>query len=66
VSVVELDIEAINIGRQMNDRAKRIYQECTNTGNWPGYPAGSELISLPMWAIYESEDLLGINNDIEL
>jgi hypothetical protein len=65
VSVVELDVEAVNIGRQMNDRAKRIYQECTNTGNWPGYP-GSELISLPMWAIYESEDLLGINNDIEM
>jgi hypothetical protein len=65
VSVVELDTEAINIGRQMNDRAKRIYQECTNTGNWPGYP-GSELISLPMWAIYESEDLLGINTETEI
>jgi hypothetical protein len=65
VSVVELDTEAINIGRQMNDRAKRIYQECTNTGNWPGYP-GADLISLPMWAIYESEDLLGINTETEI
>lgn len=65
VSVVELDLEAINIGRQLNDRAKRIHRECTANNNWPGYP-GADLISLPMWAIYESEDLLGINNDIEM
>jgi hypothetical protein len=64
VSVVELDIEAVQIGRQLNDRAKRIYRECTASGNWPGYP-GADLISLPMWAIYEAEDLLGINNDID-
>ena len=60
VSVVELDIEAVNIGRQLNERAKRIYRECVETGTWPGYPA-AELISLPMWAIYQTEDLLGIS-----
>lgn len=65
VSVVELDIEAINIGRQLNDRAKRIYRECMESGTWPGYP-NADLISLPMWAIYEAEDLLGISNDIEV
>ena len=65
VSVVELDIEAINIGRQLNDRAKRIYRECVETNTWPGYPT-ADLISLPMWAIYQTEDLLGINNDIEM
>lgn len=65
VSVVELDIEAINIGRQLNDRAKRIYQECVESGNWPGYPS-SELVSLPMWAIYRAEDLFGLPNDIDL
>lgn len=65
VSVVELDIEAINIGRQLNDRAKRIYRECVESDTWPGYP-NADLISLPMWAIYQTEELLGISNDIEV
>jgi len=65
VSVVELDIEAINLGRQLNDRAKRIYRECIETNTWPGYP-NADLISLPMWAIYQTEDLLGITGDIEM
>jgi hypothetical protein len=65
VSVVELDIEAINIGRQLNDRAKRIYRECVESNTWPGYPS-AELISLPMWAIYQAEDLLGLNTETEI
>jgi len=65
VSVVELDWEAVNIGRALNDRAKRIYRECTDTGNWPGYPS-TEPISLPQWAVYESEDLLGLNIEKEI
>jgi len=65
VSVVELDVEAINIGRQLNDRAKRIYRECLETNTWPGYPA-ADLISLPMWAIYQTEELLGINTETEI
>jgi hypothetical protein len=65
VSVVELDVEAINIGRQLNDRAKRIYRECVESNTWPGYPA-AELISLPMWAIYQAEDLLGLNTETEI
>lgn len=65
VSVVELDWEAINLGRALNDRAKRIYRECVSTNTWPGYPA-AEPVSLPMWAVYESEDLLGIPRDVEV
>jgi len=65
VSVVELDIEAVNIGRQLNDRAKRIYRECVESNTWPGYP-NADLISLPMWAIYQAEELLGISSDIEM
>jgi hypothetical protein len=65
VSVVELDIEAINIGRQLNDRAKRIYRECVESNTWPGYP-NADLISLPMWAIYRAEELLGISDEIEV
>jgi len=65
VSVVELDWEAVNIGRALNERAKRIYRECVESNTWPGYPA-AEPVSLPMYAIYKSEDLLGIPNDIEM
>jgi len=65
VSVVELDIEAINIGRQLNDRAKRIYRECVESNTWPGYP-NADLISLPMWAIYKAEELLGLNTETEI
>jgi hypothetical protein len=64
VSVVQLDEEAVQAGRALNERAKRIYTECTKSGVWPGYPA-SEPISLPMWASYEMDDLLGINYDME-
>ncbi|QWY79690.1 exonuclease VIII [Arthrobacter phage Persistence] len=65
VSVVELDWEAIDLGRALNDRAKRIYRECSESGNWPGY-APAEPISLPTYAVYDTEDLLGIDNDPEL
>lgn len=61
VSVVELDWEAIDIGRGLNDRAKRIYAECVESGTWPGYPT-TEPVSLPNYAIYQAEDLLGIPN----
>jgi hypothetical protein len=65
VSVVELDWEAINLGRALNDRAKRIYRECTATGVWPGYPT-VEPIELPVYAVHETEDLLDINNNWEI
>lgn len=65
VSVVELDVEAINIGRQLNDRAKRIYRECVESNTWPGYP-NADLISLPMWAIYQAEELLGLNTEVDI
>lgn len=64
VSVVELDDEAIEYGRLMNTRAKDIYRECMASGTWPGYEA-SEQISLPMWAIYQMNELLGID-EVEL
>jgi len=65
VSVVELDWEAIELGRALNDRAKRIFRECVTTNTWPGYPA-TEPISLPNFAVYATEDLLGIDNELEL
>lgn len=65
VSVVELDWEALDLGRALNDRAKRIYRECVESNTWPGYPS-AEPISLPTYAVYQTEDLLGIDNEIAL
>ena len=65
VSVVELDWEAIDLGRALNDRAKRIYRECSDSDSWPGYPT-TEPISLPGFAVYETEDLLGLNIEKEI
>lgn len=57
VSVVELHPLAVDMGRRLNTRAKRIYQECTKSGQWPGYPR-SEQIELPLWAASQMEGLL--------
>jgi len=65
VSVVELDDDALEYGRLMNDRAKRIYRECVANDHWPGYPT-TEPISLPMCAIYQMDDLLGLNTEKDI
>lgn len=53
-SVVELDQEFINWGRIENDRALRIYRECTENNRWPDYPTRTNLPA-PFWAIKEME-----------
>ena len=56
-AVVELDEEALEYGRRMNARAKRIYRRCLERDEWPGYPETGR-ISLPNWAINRLDDLL--------
>lgn len=65
VSVVELDDVALDYGRQMLDRAKRIYRECTTNNHWPGYST-PEPISLPMYAFYDMDNMLGLNKEMEI
>lgn len=55
VSVVELDPYAREIGRSLNDRAVKRYQECVATGEWPGYPPTVHQAVLPRWAEHEYE-----------
>jgi hypothetical protein len=50
VTVVELDIVALRIGRELNDQALDVYSRCIETGRWPGYSEAIELIPLPAWA----------------
>jgi len=65
VSVVELDDLSLDYGRQMLERAKRIYRECDASGIWPGYPA-VEPVGLPLYASYQMDDLLGVPREIEV
>lgn len=54
VNVVELDEATLRMGAERNQRALRIFAECTRTGIWPGYTAkGITLISAPAWAQYQ-------------
>ncbi len=59
VNIAELDPEAIQAGHARLRRACEIWRDCTETGIWPGYEAGTDdgitYISLPPWAA-RSED----------
>lgn len=59
VTVVELDIVAMNLGRELNRRAIDLYARCARRGEWPGYSNEIELVPLPGWAerAYEMGDL---------
>lgn len=53
VSVVEFDVEAVDVGRDRYADALDIYRQCREAGEWPGYTETfAETISLPRWATY--------------
>ena len=51
VSVWELDPLAIRQGESDMDEAIAIYQQCMESGNWPGYPDEIQTLSPPDWAL---------------
>ena len=51
VSVWELDDLAIRQGESDMDEAIRIYQQCMESGQWPGYPDEIQTLSPPDWAL---------------
>lgn len=54
VAVYELDYMAVERGRDLNARALRIFQRCTETGDWSTNHAIQPL-SLPRWAFYDDD-----------
>lgn len=50
VAVYELDEDAIRLGRDDYKAHLRAYLECVKSGDWPGYPDGMDLVSVPTWA----------------
>lgn len=61
------DDEAIEVARQLNDRAIRIYAEGVATGIWAGYEKlHAEPASLPAFYWFDNEDVLPSNSDLGL
>lgn len=56
-SIVTLHPDAVDLGRRLNEKAVRMFNECQATGIWPGYPT-SEPVQLPTWAANQMEDSL--------
>jgi len=50
VTVVELDVVAMDIGAARNRQAIDLYRQCTESGRWPGYADDVIRIPLPAWA----------------
>lgn len=49
VTVVQVDALDLRIGHAKNQVARDIYRECTETGEWPAYSDGVEIVSQPEW-----------------
>jgi hypothetical protein len=51
VAPYELTERALDQGDRENATALATYRECSDTGVWPGYSNGLELLELPPWAV---------------
>lgn len=61
------DAEALDVARELNDRAIRIYAESTATGKWAGYPTlAAEPTSLPAYYFFDHEEQLDMPAAVEL
>lgn len=48
----------LKLAAAMNDRARRIFRDCTETGIWPAYVEGVADLTLPTWHHYQNEEYL--------
>lgn len=56
VTVVQLDDDAVQRGRELNRRAINLYAQCVADDHWPGYSTDVVPISLPRWAAYDTSE----------
>lgn len=52
------DDEALEVARELNDRAIRIYAESTKSGEWAGYELVAEPTSLPSFYWFDNANVL--------
>jgi hypothetical protein len=56
VTVGQLDRDAQQLGRDLNNKARRIYAACLATDTWPGYTDEVAPLSLPIWHFNDFEE----------
>lgn len=54
VGVYDLDMMWEEVAAGMTHKARTLYRQCVETGEWPGY--GAATLTAPTWAVYEAED----------
>lgn len=55
VRCYELDPAAVDRGRDLNQRALRVFQRCTESGDWSD-PTDIQPIDIPRWAYYDNQE----------
>lgn len=55
VNVIELATPWLQMGHDRNERARRIYAECTASGVWPGYGTEVAMAACPDWLVTQHE-----------
>ncbi|MEZ0366780.1 PD-(D/E)XK nuclease-like domain-containing protein [Mycobacterium sp. pUA109] len=63
VNVIELDADYFALGRDAMREAIRIYRDCTEAGEWPGYAPIIHSASPPAWA-KTSQSINDLSEDI--
>ena len=64
VSVISLKADAVELGREQNAKAARIYKACIDSGQWPSYTGGEVAeVELPNWYIRQAEKELEDNEE---
>jgi hypothetical protein len=58
VNLHECDDVAMEVARDLNDRAIRLFAQCVKAAEWPGYAIDPEPVSLPAWYFFEHEEVL--------
>lgn len=51
VALYMLDDEALMVGRKLYREALNTYARCLESGHWPGYECGVQLLNLPPWEV---------------
>lgn len=51
--------ELLELGRAKAAKAKAIWRECIQSGNWPGYPSRIHWLTPPAWALSKWEERSG-------
>lgn len=56
VSVCQIKPEHVELGRQLNRKAVRLFAECESTGVWPGFEPVIHEVGLSNWQVARTEE----------